>query len=308
MSAETMRDVVVGVTIVAGLFVVLRAFYSAFESQWPQHYFGGSRGVDPVISQTLFRYTLFRFGPVFLGAVVAGTVAARLDVSRGWVIVAVVSVHALTGSGRGVVKALRARPPRIALATYRVIAILVCAAAAVAALLIGDAGDAYVPTAKELSSAFWIALAVFAVAHAGRSVTARKPTEQELLKRAELEVPTGLIRKLQQAPTAHPQAAIAIAYVEHLNRPAWARRLERLLKRRNGTYGLMQMRSPTPLDDRESVDLFLERLPEYPPLGNEDYPTDLRAFFLHHNDDAAFADLAEGIYWRLKNNPVPEEP
>lgn len=307
MSTETMRDVAVGATIVAALVVVLRAFYSAFESQWPQHYFGGSQGVDPVISQTLFRYVAFRFGPVLLAAVVAGTVAARLDVSRLWATLAVVSVHALTGSGRGLVNALRAEPPRIALATYRLIAILVCAAAAGSALLVGDAADPYVPTAKELSSAFWIALAVFAVAHAGRSLTAQRPTEPELLERAQREVPAGLVRRLQRAPTAHPQAAIAIAYVEHLNRPAWARRLERLLKPRHGTYGLMQMRSPAPLDDQESVNLFLERFPEYPPLGSEEYPTDLRDFFLHHNDDAAFADLAESIYWLLKSNPVPEE-
>lgn len=300
MSLETLRALAMASVIVSAFCIVLRAFYAAFESHWPQRYFGGPRGVDPVISQTLFRYIAFRFGPVLLAAIAAGTVAARSNLPRGPVVVVVVTVHALSGSGVGLVQALRARRPRIAIAAYRLLALLVCAAAAVTAILIGDRADPYVPSGQEAASAFWIALAVFAVAHVGRSLTARQPDTDALLARATREVPTELAQQLLAAPMPHPQVAVAIAYAEHLNRPVWARRLERILKPRNGTYGLMQMSSQKALSDQESVDLFLGRLPEYPEISDEPY-VDVRPFILHHNDDGAFADLTEQLFRILEH-------
>lgn len=302
MSLETLRGLALAALVILALVALLRAFYAAFESQWPQHYFGGTHGVDPVISQTLFRYIAFRFGPVLLTAIVAGVVAARLSLPRTPLVIAVVTVHALAGSGVGVVAALRDRRPKIALAAYRVLALMMCAAAAVAALLIGDRADPYVPSSEEVASAFWVALAVFAVGYVGRSLSARQPDEATLLTRATREVPNELTQQLLASPTTHPQAAVAIAYAEHLNRPPWARRLERLLKPRNGTYGLMQMSSSRPISDQESVELFLERLSAYPEIVEGEYAVEVRPFFLHHNDDTAFADLAERFFWLLENH------
>jgi hypothetical protein len=301
VSLEALRGLALAALVVATFVVILRAFYAAFESQWPQHYFGGTRSVDPVISRTLFRYVAFRSGPVLLASIAAGAVAARLNLPRAPLVIAVVTVHALTGSGVGLVLALRESRPKIALAAYRLLAILVCAAAAVTALLIGDRADPYIPSGEEVASAFWVALAVFAVAHVGRSLTARKPDVPTLLARATREVPTELTQQLMESPITYPQAAVAIAYAEHLNRPTWARQLERLLKPRNGTYGLMQMSSRKSLSDQESVDLFIERLPDYPEISEEEQADDVRAFFLHHNDDTAFADLAEQFFWLLQS-------
>ena len=45
----------------------------------------------------------------------------------------------------------------------------------------------------------------------------------------------------------------AIMIIESFNRPQLVRRLENIIKRRNGTYGIMQIRSATPLRDGSSV-------------------------------------------------------
>lgn len=296
MSLEALRDLVEAVAVVGASFMILRAFYSAFESQWPENYFGGTQAVSAVVSQTPTRYIAFRFGPVLLAAIVVGTVAARLDLPRAPMVATAVAAHALGGSGYGLVQALRVSPPIVALAAYRLVAILVCATAAGTAIFIGHRADPYVPDAKEVASAFWIALAVFVVAHLGRSLSARRPEMATLVARATRQIPSGLLDQLRSAPVAYPQAALAIAFAEHLNRPTWARRLERVLKPRSGTYGLMQMSSARPLSDQESVDLFLERLPVYPEMVDDQGAVNVRPFFLFHNPDGEFADLAEQLF------------
>lgn len=299
MSLECLRDLVKVAAVIGASFLILRAFYSAFESRWPENY--DTHTVGAVISQTPARYIAFRFGPVLLAATVVGTVAARLELPRTPLVAMAVAAHAFGGSGYGLVQALRVSQRDLTLAAYRLLAILGCAAAAGTAILIGHRADPYVPDAKEVASAFWVALAVFVVAHVGQSLTARRPDMATIAARAARQVPTGLSDQLRRAPVAYPEAALALAFAEHLQRPTWARRLERVLKPKNGTYGLMQMSSARPLSDQESVDLFLERLPSYPEVVDAQGVVDVRPFFLFHNPDGEFADLAEKLFWQLRS-------
>jgi hypothetical protein len=301
VSVNSSQSFLKAAVLVAGSFLILRAFYSAFESHWPENYFGDTNSVSAVISQTPARYIAFRFGPVLLAAAVVGTVAARMGLPRAPLVAAAVAVHTLGGTGYGLIKALRASPPDVPLAAYRILAMLACAAAAVVTIAIGSRVDPYIPDAEEVASAFWIALAVFVVAHLARSLTARQPEIALLLARAKREVPNALADQLRAAPVAHPEAALALAFAEHLNRPTWARRLERVLKPANGTYGLMQMSSSRPLSDQESVELFLERLPSYPEMVDREGYMNVRPFFLFHNPDEAFADLAEELFLLLES-------
>lgn len=298
----------VGIGLAGG--VLLRAFYSAFASEWPGKYFGNTStgAVDPVISRTPWRYLVFRLGPVFLVAVAAGVTADRLGAPRSTALVATVAAHALSGLVPAAFTAITATPRRLGLAAYHLIALGGCVVVAFVGLAIGGRGDRYFPTGVEVAYGFWVALAVFAVGHLGRSLTGKAPKDEALLARARAEVPTHLILPLVNAKSGHPLALVAIAYAEHLNRPQWVRRLERTVGIRGGTYGIMQVRAPRPITDSDSVEMFLQRLPGYPPLSAEPSWDELRTFFLHHNDDSAFADLAMNLYWLMHHEFTETNP
>lgn len=74
-SSTTVSIEAIGVGV--GGVLVLRAFYQVFSSQWPENYFGGAHGVDPVVSRSPIRYLGFRSIPVFLAAFASGVLAAR---------------------------------------------------------------------------------------------------------------------------------------------------------------------------------------------------------------------------------------
>lgn len=116
-------------------------------------------------------------------------------------------------------------------------------------------------------------------------------------------MPAALRQAIWLSGLADPAAVEAVALAEELNRPRWARRLERVLVPRAATYGLMQVRADRPLSDLESVELYLADLRAaggYPAL--DDSHLHLRDFFLAHNDDTNFADLATRLYWEIRKD------
>lgn len=283
--------------------VSLRAFYRAFESLWPENYFGGATGVDPVVSKTPLRYVAFRSLPVLVVAYSCGVAAERLDAPRSLALVMVWVGYSAVSSVPAIWNALVGLDtPKLGLATYRVAGMITTTLAVLLAWLLGDRFDSYVPEGTEVAFAFWIAAATIATGHWSRSLMARHEDPKSLLDRARREVDESLLLPLLDAGHPYPSMLYALAYAEHLNRPRWVRAMERILLRNGGTYGLMQMRSPRPLTDAESVSLFLERLPSYPHISEGDYwGEDVRAFFLFHNDDAQLADLAQTLHSMLRS-------
>lgn len=279
--------------------ILVKAFYRAFESRWPENYFGGEGGIDPVISRTPWRYAIFRLLPVAACLSVAGTVSARLGYSRTLAVVYTAALYIAGGPGRGCVEAWRAG--RVGLTIYRLATIFGCIVVAVLTSSFGEHVDNYIPEAQQLAEAVWTGLAVLALAQLALSLTGRSLKPAELVIRARSGISPRLLDAIRSSGLADSDAVEAIALAEELNRPAWARRLERILVPRSGTYGLMQVRAERPLGDLASVEHYLSRLrasQEFPAI--EDDGRDLRSFFLSHNDDSNFADLATRLYWEIR--------
>lgn len=293
--ADIGPDLLISLAIAVFGVALLRSFYGAFASHWPESYFGGDGGVDPVVSRSWARYVAFRSIPVFLACYASGVAATRMSTSSGATIALLWGIYAATTSVPSIRRALRRSSPSIGLAAYRLSGLVFTGAAAVLAYFLDDAGERFVPSGPEVAFAFWIAAATLASAHWAKSLMATPAPLEQLLARAMSEVDDDLLAPLLRNTYAPPSLLLAIAYAEQLNRPLWARRLERLLVRRNGTYGIMQVASPRPITDSESVDAFIRRIRDYPRHGLETDPRARRAFFLYHNDDAKFADLAESF-------------
>lgn len=166
-----LRSYLSPVAVAALLAVLIRAFYRAFESRWPENYFGGEGGIDPVISRTPWRYAIFRMLPVAAGLSVAGTVSSRLGYSRPLAVILAAALHAGSGPLVGLMHAWRRH--KVGLAIYRCGTIVGCGVIAVGVVALGAHVDTYIPTGHDVAAAIWTGLAVLALAQLARSLTGR---------------------------------------------------------------------------------------------------------------------------------------
>lgn len=285
---------------------LLFAFYRYFDQEWPERYFGGSAGIDPLVSRSPWRFAAFRFGPVLAALVFAAGLSPRGHGTRAVAIGVAAVLHVGSSSGRRLVAEVRRSPTRLYFVLLSVVTAIGVVAIACLLIAFGQGLDAYVPNLKELVANLWFALTVVVVAFSARSMTAQRPDPIDLGRRALAQIEPELLERLASYPYSDSAALVAVALAEELNRPGWFRKVERLLRRQNGTYGLMQASAPRPLSDSESVEAFLMRLTEYPVVGPGG--SGLRAFLLWHNDDANFANLGTEMYREVITNLRDEIP
>lgn len=109
-----------------------------------------------------------------------------------------------------------------------------------------------VPSLQEIRSDLWTAVAAATLGtylvHLSRG---HAPSTGEVLAVSKSRLPDGLWELAAQEARHHdsdPQLVRAILLVENLQRPEWLRQLERVkgLLIADGTYGVMQVRSPSP--------------------------------------------------------------
>ena len=281
--------------VLAG-YLGLKVFYKAFETTWPERYYDGVHGADPLVSRSSFRYGVFRIGPLFLALIAVGTAAQRLDLSRDFVAWATTITYTGLGPARMAAVALLARPLMLGRVIHRTGTSAGLLLAAMIYNFTGNGLDHLVPSAKDAIFALWIALLVFVLGRLAAIIPARQPSIEELVKRGVDEIDVHLLVKLDEADPGYAFKAIALA--ENLNRPPWVRRFERILVRRNGSYGLMQMKAELPISDEESVRIFIESNRKF--VGRESWdPKQLERFFRKHNASEEFVSLATKIYWRV---------
>lgn len=271
----------------------LWVFYKSFEVEWPDRYWDGLSGADPLISRTSGRYAAFRLLPFFVAATVAGTAAARLDISRAWVVWLFAATYVGLGPVRKAVCAWRESPRRIGSAVHRFGTAI--ALVAVAGLYMGVAGrlDPYVPTLKDAVFAAFIAVFVFLLGKLGIvAFTIQAPTNDSLIRRAISEIEPALSRRLNEVDPGG--VFLTVAVVEQLNRPPWVRRVERLVPATQ-THGLMQVRSDKVVSDAESVELFIARHADF--CGRDYWENkDRQRFFKQHNAGQEFNELANRLH------------
>lgn len=252
---------------VAAAYVV-RGIFATLEHYWPHDYFGFDSGgtIDPVTHRSLIRFVCWRALPVFLAAtLVANTldqlsgrsrmgcgvfVAAYLALS---VVPAVLQAHRAPGQ----------RLLRVAILLNVVISVVI-AAVSLSAYLVRARTRGMVPAPSVLVEALWTAAFLSAVSMLFlRSIQSRSSL-QDLVRASRSELGPELIRYARNRAADYsvdPLIAEAVLIVENLQRPKWIRWMERrkavLLP--EGTYGAMQVGSPSALTDRESIDLAMSR-------------------------------------------------
>lgn len=243
--------------------VILTVAYLAIKSNWPDSYasvsdFGTNLKINRPVS-----YIAFRLGPVFL---VSLFVSVNLDRSghEVWLFAFVlILLHGGATIGKASFKLMRSKRKSRRILQLLILHTMVFFAlilAVVSAVLLRKLLEPFVPDVQTIIPEVWGAIFVgilatmFYVATSNRigysnNIVAkqREKIGQSLLNYARLEA-----KKAQ----CDPILLEAIMIAESIQRPKWFRRLERImgLIYRRGTYGIMQVMSDQPIDDKKSID------------------------------------------------------
>lgn len=284
------------VVIVVLANATLWLFYKSFEVEWPERYFDGLRGADPLVTRTSGRYAVFRVLPFFLAIVVAGAAAERSDVSRGGTVWLTTAIYVGFGPLLRAAVAWLSTPRSVGSAVHRFGTAVALVLAAGIYLLTGSRLDRYVPSVGEVVLAAFVALFVFMFGRLSIVIsTIQSPSDEQLVQRAIEEIDPGLIERLVYADPG--KVFLTIAVVEQLNRPEWVRRIERLVPGVQ-TQGLMQIRSRRAITDAESVEQFIAK--HDIKTGQETWGDgERRKFFRRHNPSTEFNEIANRIHYEV---------
>lgn len=244
--------------------VILTVAYLAIKSNWPDSYasvsdFGTNLKINRPIS-----YIAFRLGPVFIIALFVSVNLERSGYSVGLFAVLLILLHGGLTVGKASFELMRSKRNSrriLQLLILHAMVFLALIFAVVLAVILRKSLEPFVPDVQTIIPEIWGALFVgifatmFYIVTSNRivysnNIVAKQQEKigQSLLNYARLEA-----KKAQ----CDPILLEAIMIAESIQRPKWFRRLERImgLIYRRGTYGIMQVMSDRPIDDKESIDI-----------------------------------------------------
>lgn len=303
-----MKDVAITAVGIAIGVLILKVFYSAIRTSWPENYVSVTGDYGVVVNRTLLKYAAFRLVPAYAVALLVSQMAGRYGGHPMYVAILIGVLHATQSSLRHLVAVFRRRSPE----HIRIAAILVdlvTSICVVAVALVGGFGTgpltAIVPPLDEFFKSFWTTavVAVLAVYVLNLSRATREAAALVRRSRAELGPLVNRAREEARSLQVNADLVEAVLLTENLERPAWVRRLERLKGSvaANGTYGVMQVTAEHPIDDEESIREGVRRL-AHVPLALDEYGVDadsLNASLRAYNNDNDFVDLARLLFWEI---------
>ena len=168
-----------------------------------------------------------------------------------------------------------------------------------------------IPKSTELVLAAWTGVFAVTVGVWAAGVVSHEGKElRDLVKRARFETRHLNARLSNSCATwnADPGLVEAVMLVECLQRPAWVRRLERAKGRifKRGTYGVMQVDSPIPISDSESIDLAVSTtfrdslvLLNGMDKGSPEFQRAFDRMVQNHNSDPVFVSFVQKVYFEI---------
>lgn len=283
--------------------------YQHIRINWPQSYFGPTESLALYFSGTGARYVVFRFLPPYVAFLAIGvyspgpiTTAVTLTAGTYAILSTALSVRSSLRRERDSVQLSRSR---IAVLVTIVLGLGLCAFAAIRTVpVVAPSAPPLADVAANLIAA--LIAATLAVAYfAGTVGSSRRHDDLS-------DDVVYQIRMIALDSGADQQLAVAIAYVENLQRPAWFRRVERISAplHRDGTFGLFQVKGHGPVDDMESCRIATRALRGIFPLLNDGYPVDwsVRQAAEKHNPDSRFAEMVAEAYFNLPAYPIEASP
>lgn len=295
----------------------LYVFYRAIQLQWPESYFGVTDLSAYSIATSPIRYIAFRFAPVYLTCLFAAVTLDRSGESSFAGALGIGIGHSLLTSGWALIQASRwgktLRRHRFPILMLRILTLFGLVLVAWLAWRTRSLFVGLVPEASLISATLWTGVVAAVVGvFIVRISRGHSITEYEMAQEGLRRIPPALFKLAQEEAKSHgadPNLVHAVMIVENLQRPPWFRRLENfkgiLFKR--GTYGIMQVGSPRPLTDEESIRRAVQnRLAGVSVLNDKGYvdKEKLKAFATRYNPNPNFYALLGPAYNEVKNKTL----
>jgi hypothetical protein len=292
----------------------LHAFYRTVESRWPTSYMTIISGAAYAAMHSPIRYLLIRFGPVFVTCLFASVSLDRAGDSAVWPVVVIGLAHALQTSGSVVFRmGLRGQlARRLQVMMHLSVTIGVIFSAWLGAAVRGAFDDAVPPT-EEITATLWAALGAAVVGAYLVQVSRSYIDDDELFVRSRDSIDSQFwVRAGEMARLSGCDPVILYSFmlVENIQRPRWARVVERILGRLAGpgTYGIMQIHADGPIDDIESVKRALDgplrnaTVPMQPSYGQlVPDPSYLVNLAMKYNASRGYAEMINSAYhWQRR--------
>jgi hypothetical protein len=287
----------------------LEMFYRAVQFQWPDSYFAAGDTTAYAISVSPIRYLTFRFLPVYATCLFVDVTLGRNSSSpllATLLIAALHSIRPIRSFVEGMFASSVLRRHRAPVLVLRLATIggifLVSLLAYVSRVKL----ESLVPSVHDVTTTLWTAAIAgiggayvlqvsrgrtsdaAKLAHRSAETISRRLWELAGILAAEHNVDASLVR--------------GIMIAENLQRPRWFRKLEWVKGQifTQGTYGIMQIASDTPISDEESIRRAVsERLSGQQLIGSDggvDY-TLLTTIAKNWNPDPTFVDLLSAGYF-----------
>lgn len=305
--------------IILIIFSVLSisGIYEFIRTSWPSSYTSVDNEIDRQVRANPFRsILLFRMGPVFIVCFCSSVLADRYAGSSGLVVGLTVLFHlGLTNLRAMFILLTGNRPGNWVL---QIVYHLVISASVVLAGLLSfwltEPLKVIVPETDALAVSFWAAVftSIFWSSVAGLMRAKPKRIVDVLIS---LIDDTGVqnwryIRELTEHEEDLRVMVMATILAEVQQRPKWFRNVERAFVklRSEGTYGVAQVRSSTPVSDSESIEILVDSYRsqlvnienDHSYIPEESYDSLRMGIFLRHNPDEEHARRILDFYYHLK--------
>jgi hypothetical protein len=290
----------------------LFAFYRAIQFQWPDSYFAAGDTLSYAISASPIRYLAFRLLPIYATCVFVGVTLTRLKGAPLLAVIAIGVIYSLP-TGLSILRDARSdatiRRHRAPVLVLRVVTILGILTVAILAFASRDVMAPLVPAVHDVVVTLWTAaIAGVLGAYTLQVSRGRTANAQKLAHRSASNIPSTLwnaAQTISEAGGADPTLVRAIMIAENLQRPRWFRNVERLKSRLSphGTYGIMQVSSPTWITDEESIRQAVATRLGGVAVRDETSQIDyekLRTVAMNWNPDPTFVDLLVSAWWEAK--------
>lgn len=238
----------------------LYAFFRTVQTQWPGSYFVVHPGLLLAATQTPWRFAAFRLGPVFVTSIFVAVSVMRSDGDALAAVLGLAAAHICLTTARGIwrqMAGMTASNPSLLIfyvgVSIAVVLVAYCGYLAASPL------KALVPPVDEISASLWTALLAGIIGAFLVRVSRRtREDDAEPFRESKRRLDSTLWSAAERealANGADPVLVQAIMLVENLERPGWARSLERAKGklRKKGTYGVMQVSADRPISDLESI-------------------------------------------------------
>lgn len=293
-------------------------FYRTLKLKWPDYYFSATDAVALFVSVSPFRYFAFRLFPPFLLITILlaafnKSLNPSIDVNTSILIGLIsCSFHALINNGLAFLKLLinsdsvKTYFNKYAQMGFHIFTIfLLCIVGVVAGLFSTTTIAIYItPSIEGLVDNTWSSVIAIVLFFYAEKIYRRNDDVdlEKVFKKSMNKVGADLLKYIDEISKKHSANATlvkAVCLVENLQRPKWLRQIENIkaFLKRDGTYGIMQVRVNKYINDKESIEIAISKWFKNTKTINSVH--EIEKIAKTYNNDPKYVDLISRAYMYL---------